>query len=133
MTRFFYADVVYDGGSRAALHEIQVAQNNALRAVKNVDSRFSATSLHNQLHVDWLDVSRQKRCCIGTYKSLHSMTPVRTQMQFSVNENVCNLQSNSDLTFTPTYNRTAFANRNFGNRCYQYWSQLDAAHVVNAL
>ncbi len=62
------------------------------------------------------------------------MTPVRTQMQFPVNENVRNLRSNSDLTFTPTYNRTAFADKNFGNRCYQYWSQLDAdAHRCPSL
>ena len=131
---FMYADVVYDGGSKAALHEMQIAQNNALRVVKNVDGRFSATALHNQLHVDWLDVARQKRCCIDTYKALHKMTPARMQLQFPVNENVRNLRSNADLTFTPKYNRTVFADRNFGNRCHRYWSQLNTdAHVSPSL
>ena len=41
------------------------------------------------------------------------MTPARTQLQFPVNENVRNLRSNADLTFTPNYNRTVFADRNF--------------------
>ena len=74
---FTYVNVVYDGGSKSALHEIQVAQNNALRVVKNVDCHYSVTSLHRELHVDWLDMSRQKRCFVETYKSLHNMTPSR--------------------------------------------------------
>ena len=106
-----YADVVYDGGTKTALHDVQIAQNNALRVVKNVDSRYSATALHSQLHVDWLDVARKKRCCTEAYKALHKMAPARTQLLFPVNENVRNLRSNADLTFTPKFNRTVFADR----------------------
>ena len=121
---FLYADVVYDGGSRKALHDLQIAQNNALRIVMNVDSRFSATALHNHLNVDWLDVSRRKRCCIDTYKALHAMAPSSVQRQFPINTSVLNLRSNSDLTFVPRHNRTKFSDKNFSNRCHRYWSEL---------
>ena len=53
---FLYADVVYDGGSRTALQSVQVAQNNALQVVTNVDCRYSATALHRELSIDWLDI-----------------------------------------------------------------------------
>ena len=121
---FLYADTIYDGGNKAAKHNLQVAQNNALRVVKNVDQRYSATALHSQLNVDWLDISRQKRCCTETFKVLNNMTPTSMGKQFRVHEQLRCLRSNSDLNFVPVTNRTIFADNNFGNRCHKYWSTL---------
>ena len=42
---FLYADIVYDGGSKSALQNLQVSQNNALRVIKNVDKRYSVAAL----------------------------------------------------------------------------------------
>ncbi len=49
---FLYADVVYDGGTKSVLQNLQVSQNNALRVVKNVDNRYWAKALHQELNVD---------------------------------------------------------------------------------
>ncbi len=121
---YLYADIVYDGGTKTAKHNLQISQNNALRVVKNVDQRYSATALHTQLKVDWLDVGRQKRCCTESYKILHNLTPEIMRKQFKTNEPLRNLRSQSDLNFTPHCNRTVFADNNLGNRCHKYWSSL---------
>ena len=123
---YLYADIIYDGGVKAAKRNLQVSQNNALRVVKNVDQRYSATALHTQLNVDWLDVGRMKRCCTETYKILNNMTPETVRNQFRIQVSTRELRSTTDLNFTPSYNRTVFADNNLGNRCHKYWGMLNA-------
>ncbi len=56
---FTYCDFVYDGCGKAVSKQLQVMQNSALRAMKGINGRYSATALHLDLHVPWLDVTRK--------------------------------------------------------------------------
>ncbi len=56
---FIYCCHLYDGCNMHNQHRLQVLQNYALRAVKQVNSRYSATELHNTLNVEWLDIYRK--------------------------------------------------------------------------
>ena len=60
---FLYCNTIYDGMSLTNRHKLQVYQNSALRAVARVDKRYSATLLHQELSVEWLDVQQCKSVC----------------------------------------------------------------------
>ncbi len=49
---FIYCSHLYDGTTKFNQNRLQVLQNQALRAVMKVNSRFSATEMHETLNVD---------------------------------------------------------------------------------
>ena len=57
-----YCSYVYDGWDRSESNKHEVLQNNTLQAVSSPDCCDWATSLHDELSVDWLDVNREKSC-----------------------------------------------------------------------
>ena len=91
---FNYCNFVYDGGSKTESAKLEVLQNNALHAVRCVDCRYSATSSHNELSIDWLDVSRKKSCVCELYKCLSDTGPQHIRNMFKRREESCVLRSN---------------------------------------
>ncbi len=57
---FTYCDFVYDGCTSTQGNKLQVAQNSALRAVRNCKYDYSTTKLHNDLQIDDLQTYRRK-------------------------------------------------------------------------
>ncbi len=103
---FAGSDIVYDGSSASARRQLQIRQNNSLRAVLNVDSRFSTEALHTKTGVKWLDVSRKERCCVETYKTLNGLTPPGINKLFPTIDKIRTLRSSNIPNFLPILNRT---------------------------
>ena len=121
---FGYADIIYDACNQTCKNKLQVHQNAALRAVKNVEMSFNTQRLHDQTGVKWLDIERKERCCIEAYKGLHNLSSNNVNNMFVSEDNVCNTRSGSHVDFKPKWNRTKFADGNLPNRCEQYWRNL---------
>ncbi len=121
---FSYADIVYDGCNVTHSKQLQVQQNQALRAVLNVDCRYSTSALHTKTGVKWLDVSRKERCCIEVYKVLNGLSLVGIEQLFPPATHNRTLRSSAAPNFVPRLNKTALADKNFPTRCYWYWKCL---------
>ena len=120
---FAYAAVVYDGCNITSSKQLQVHQNNALRAVLNVDSRYSTEALHTKTGIKWPDTSRKERC-IETYKTLHGLNPPGIEKLFPPITHTRALRSLSAPNTAPRLNRTKWADNNLPNRCFKYWQSL---------
>ena len=57
---FTYLEYVYDACPASSSHKLQIAQNGALRAILNVDSRCSTAILHEKTGIPLLSVNRKK-------------------------------------------------------------------------
>ena len=121
---FTYGDIVYDACSQQSKVRLQVHQNMALRAVKNVDPRFPTQRLHDQTGVEWLDVERKQRCCIEAYKALNNLSSTNVNNLFTLNISTRTTRSSTCPEFKASNSRTKFGDRNFPNRCEAYWKSL---------
>ena len=54
---FMYGEVLYDVVNMCNKRALQVWHNHALRSVLNIDRMHSATELHEQSLINWLDVT----------------------------------------------------------------------------
>ncbi len=123
---FIYCCHLYDGCSRYNRNRLQVLQNNALRAVMMVNSRFSATDLHNTLSVDWLDVYRQRYTCIEVYKLVNGIGPPALTSQFEQTVPARVLRSNESILLYHVPTKTVFAENDFVYRGKVIWSKIPA-------
>ena len=121
---FMYADVVYDAAAKKSKQLLQTKQNNALRVVANVDRQFSATAVHRETNIPWLDTLRKERCCVEVYKALNGLSPPSISNLFVQPDHGRSLRSSSAINFVPPRNRTTFSDNNFVNRSYKYWQQI---------
>ena len=116
---FNYADVVYDACNEQCKSKLQVHQNIALRAVKNVEPRFPTARLHEQTGVPWLNAERKDHCCIEAFKGLHQMSSYNVNKLFQESTLIRNTRSDSRRTFDAPFNRSKFGDNNLPNRCKQ--------------
>ena len=79
------------------LKKLQIAQNNGLRAVLNVDPRFSATKAHEDTGVPYLANMRKKSTCIEIYKVVPELSTPSMSRLFKVREQGRTLCSNSTV------------------------------------
>ncbi len=128
---FNYADVIYDACNHQSKTKLQVHQNSALRAVKNVEPRFPSDRLHEQTGMEWLDVERKNRCCTEAYKGIHNLSSSRVNNMFPETKSIRQTRLASTITFDVPYNRTKFGDNNLPNRCKKYWQYLrsDVAEI----
>ena len=96
----------------------------ALRAVLDVDNKYSTRALHEQTGVKWLDVARKERCCIDTFKALNNMSSEGVGKLFPPKPGNRELRSSSAPHLVPRLNKTRLPDNNFLNRCYQYWHDV---------
>ena len=119
-----YCDFVYDGCSKTLSRQLEVVQNSALKAVKGINGHYSATELHSELNIDWLDVACKKSSCIELYKLLQGIGPSCLVSEFELRNNPRHLRSNNALMLKTKVNRTKLADMDFVKCAVNYWETL---------
>ncbi len=121
---FLYANYIYDACNKTASDKLQIAQNNTLRAVLKVDSRYSATALHNELNISWLHEKRKKSTCTIVYKSLNNLNPMKINNLYTIREPGRPLRSSSHVNLKRPKTNLILCERNIKIRGVTYWSEL---------
>ena len=121
---FLYADYIYDACNKTASDKLQVAQNNALRAIKKADHRYSATLLHKELNISWLHEQRKKSTCINVYKSLNNLNPAKLNEMYKIRETGRSLRNNNMVNLDKPKTNLILSEKNIRVRGVVYWSQL---------
>ena len=121
---FTYCNYVYDGCGVTSSRDLEILQNNALRAVRKVDYRYSATSLHNELYVDWLDVGRKISTCVEAFKLSQGKGPLSLTELFKEKPPVRPLRSNALKLPAQPRTRTKLADNDFAIRSKTYWKYV---------
>ena len=123
---FLYCNTIYDGINLTNRRKLQVYQNSALRAVARVDKRYSATALHRELEVEWLDVQRCKSVCNEIYKYTNGQGPLSLVTEFEPQIPRRSLRSNVKINHKHRRTRTKFAENDPVVRGKKYWDCLPA-------
>ncbi len=123
---FLYCNYVYDGMSLTSKRSVQVLQNSALRAVAKVNKRYSATALHDELQVEWLDIQRAKSTCTEVYKFTNGKGPQSLTDVFTPVANRRTLCSNAKICHEISRVKTKFSEKDFVYRGKKYWEKLPA-------
>ena len=124
---FLYCNTIYDGINLTNRRKLQVYQNSALRAVARVNKRYSATQLHQELSVEWLDVQRCKSVCNEVYKYTNGHGPLSLVTEFEPQIPRRELRSNTRIIHKHTRTRTKFAENDPVIRGKKYWDRLPAS------
>ncbi len=67
---FLYASPIYDACNIELSRQLQICQNQALRAVLKVNNRYSTDKLHEETGIDWLNPHALK--CINCLCKVHT-------------------------------------------------------------
>ena len=123
---FSYCDYIYDGCNVTDSKMLQVSQNKALRAVLGVKSGFSATRVHQETEVEWLDIDRIKSTCTQVYKTINGLNPPTMSNLFKQQDQTRNLRSQNKCCITRPVTKTVLGDNNMSVRGYHYWTELSA-------
>ncbi len=123
---FLYCCFVYDGMSRTLSNRLQVTQNSALRAVAQVNKRYSATQLHVSLNIPWLDCQRLYHSCVEVYKLANGHGPESLSNALSICEPVRVLRSNAQVKLSRPRYTLKHSENDFLFRGVKYWDTLPA-------
>ena len=63
----------------------------------NSEPHFPTAKLHEDLDIDWIDVSMQRTTCVDIYKCLNVLNPVNMCNHIKPIEQQCYLRSNTNL------------------------------------
>ncbi len=121
---FLYCSYIYEGCSVTEANKLQVLHNNALRAVKSVGKRYSATRLHSELEVEWLSTMRMRACCVEAYKYIHGIGPPEICDLFQRQNPVRSLRSENQILLPMQITRTKWAESDCIVRAKKYWRSL---------
>ena len=92
----------------------------------------SATKLHQDTNIEWLDVERMKSTGIQVYKSIHGLNPANMANIFDINENSRNLRSADIASISRPKSWTVLGNKNLSVRGYYHCLHL-AMDIKNCL
>ena len=106
---FRHCNTIYDKINLTNRRKLQVLQNSALRAVSRVNKRYSATALHSELSVEWLDVQRCKSMCTEVYKYTNGQGPQNLVAEFETMAPRRTLRSNAKIQHKRVKTHTKFA------------------------
>ena len=96
----------------------------ALRAVMQVNSRFSATELHETLNVEWLDVYRKWYTYAEVYKLVQGLGPPNPVNLFEPIISTRFLRSNDKVKLGKPRTKSIFASTDFVVQGMTYWDFL---------
>ena len=96
--------------------KLQVAQNQALRAVLRRDNRSDTQLLHDDSEIEWLDIQRKVNCCVQTYKLTNGIGLPNLTDLFRPHTNVCPLRSSKGIQHDRSISKSLFAERDFVSR-----------------
>ena len=94
MPHFQYCDYVYDACNRTQSNKLQIAQNNTLRAILNVDERYTATKVHEETGIAYLANIRKRSTCTEVYKAINDLSTPSMSKLVRLRENTRTLRSN---------------------------------------
>ncbi len=72
---FMYCDFVYDGTTANNKQKLQTIQNASLRAIKRTKLEYPVKRLHDELEIDFLEVSRKKSTLKLVYRGANNIGP----------------------------------------------------------
>ena len=102
--------------------KIQVQQNNALRAVLNVDFRFPTCRLNSELGIDTTRVDMKKACCKIVFKGFYDLGLSALNDMFTLYVPLRELRSSDSLQITVPKVNTKFGAKNVTLRRCLYWN-----------
>ncbi len=117
-------DYIYDGCGKMVSKQLETLNNGALKAVKNINQQYSATTLHEELGVPWLYELRKQSTCVELYKLLEGKGPPSLMSEFKYKESTRTLRSNNDAQLNLPRTKTKIAEQDFVIRSMTYWEIL---------
>ncbi len=121
---FVYGCIHYDGCSVRAAKQLQVAQNKALRAVLSVDSRYSASQLHSDLGIPYLQDTRKYHTLCFAYRGVNDLSSQNVNDSFPSGNRGWGLRSKVAPTFIVNRCKTALGSRSLLQRSHTYWQSI---------
>ena len=95
---FAYCDFINYGCSTDISCWLQVAQNGALRAIKNCKIEYLMVKLHDELEIDYLCDSHKKSTAKMVYQGIHNLGPMENNNMFEMYQLNHPLRSESQRT-----------------------------------
>ena len=112
--------------------KLQVVQNSALRVVSCMNKCYSATVLHHELAIEWLDVQWCKSMCNEVYKFTNGIGPKNLVHEFEPIIPEHALTSNIKIIHSRDRTQTKFAENDPVFRGKKYSASLPQVynHVI---
>ena len=120
---FIYCDFILDGVTEGLKDKMQVHQNNALRAVLNVDYDY-ATNMYTEVKVDNIRTNMKKSCCKIVYKGFYNLGPKSLNDMYELYTPGRELRSSKELQVKIPKVNTQFGAKNIRIRGSNYWKTL---------
>ncbi len=120
-----YGDFIYDGGLRTNLSNVQIAQNEALRAVRKCKPDYSTKRLHTDLGIEMLDKSRLKSTVKMVFRGVHNQGPAQLNSMFNIYTRNRTLRSESQNLLLPPKCKTVLGDKDISVRGCIYWKQIE--------
>ena len=121
---FTYCDFIYDGSSNEIARKLQIAQNGALRAIKNCKIEYQTAKLHDELEIDYLSDTHKKSTLKMVYRGVHNEGPSKLNNMFEIYMPNRHLRSESQYLLLPPKMRTKFGEHNIDVRGCVYWNEI---------
>ncbi len=121
---FWYCNYIHSGCSLTNRRKLQIAQNNSLRAIAQVDNLYPTEALHIDLEIDWLDVTVDKTLCIEMFKNVHGLNPIRNYQKVNWLSHDRALRSNTHAELAIRRTNTKLGDQNMFCRGPRAWLHL---------
>ena len=119
-----YCDFIYDGCNQSQENILQIAQNNALRAVKKCQRDYPTSLLHSNLMIDDLKTCRIKSTLKIVYREVHNQGPPELNQLFNLYIPGRSLRSEQNLCLTIPRTNTKFSERDIAFTGCHYWNSV---------
>ena len=134
---FTYCDFIYDGTSETNKNKLQIIQNASLRAIKRTRLEYPTKRLHDELNIDYLEVTRKKSTLKVVYRGVNELGPPILNNLFSAYLPNRPLRSEKHNRVRITKTKTCLADRDIAIRGGCYWNDTDeeitSAETLNIL
>ena len=122
---FRHCDFIYDGCSTEISRWLQVAQNSALRAIKNCKIKYPTAKLRDNLEIDFLSDAHKKSTVKMVYRRFHNEGPMELNNMFEIYKPNRQLRSEMQNLLLPQRMRTKLIEQNIVVRGCIYWNDLN--------
>ncbi len=121
---FIYCSFIYDACNLELKRQLQVCQNEALKAVLTTHNRHPSNLLHEETGISWLGTSQAIASCIEIHKFIHDSSHNKVCDKAQVAIPVRILKSNNKLKIDIRPPKTKLVERNLLFRGIKYWTNL---------
>ena len=121
---FLSCSFILEGTSQTNMTKLQVHQNNALQAVRQVNSYSSGTEIRTELNVDSIPQMMKKAARNFAYRGYYDIGPPALNGMFVLYTNDKDLRSNSQLNAVVPKCKMQFGEKSFAYRAVIHWNDL---------